>query len=158
MCLAGRICCFFYVTSLTLFFIRLCDVAHVYFFGGFFTGGLIFIFSTTMSAFVSSLFYIPCILLPACLCCALLSLCNCSSLPDRFFPCRCRFYIGVYPHWDRLFLCCIRLSFCLSLSPGFLFLFPLSLCSVRSLLLSTSSVQLLRRFLYLFFSDGPFLL
>lgn len=49
----------FMLLSLTLFFIRLCDVAHVYF------SGVLFTFPTIMSASFSSLLYARCILLPA---------------------------------------------------------------------------------------------
>ncbi len=60
MCLAGRIYCLFlcYFHS-PFFFIRLCDVAHVYFFGYLFT------FSTIMSVSFFLLLYARCILLPA---------------------------------------------------------------------------------------------
>lgn len=95
----------FMLLSLTLFFIRLCDVAHVYF------SSVLFAFSTIMSASFSSLLCIPCILLPACLCYVPLFLCNYNFLPDHSFLCICRFYTGVCPHWDRLFLCCSHLSF-----------------------------------------------
>lgn len=106
MCLAGRIYCLFlcYFHS-PFFFICLCDVAHVYFFGDLFT------FFTIMSASFSSLLCIPCILLPAFLCCVPLFLCNYNSLPDRVFLCRYRFYTGVYLHLDLSSLCCSRLSF-----------------------------------------------
>ena len=106
MCLAGRIYCLFlcYFHS-PFFFIRLCDVAHVYF------SSVLFTLSTIMSASFSSLLCIPCILLPACLCYVPLFLCNYNFLPDHSFLCICRSYTGVCPHWDRLFLCCSHLSF-----------------------------------------------
>lgn len=122
----------FMLFSLTLFFIRLCDVAHVYF------SGVLFTLSTIMSASFSSLLCIPCILLPACLCCVPLFLCNYNSLPDRVFLCRYRFYTGVYLHLDLSFLCCSRLSF---VFPAFFRTF------FSTLLLSppTAAVRLCRR-------------
>ena len=89
----------FMLLSLTLFFICSCDVAHVYF------------FSTIMSVSFSSLLCIPYILLPALLCYVPLFLCSYNFLPDHVFLYIRRSYIGVYPHWDRLFLCCSHLSY-----------------------------------------------